>query len=354
MTGTPTVHLAANNAEIGGGEVMLLHVADALRDLGIEARVLAQHAPGGVLEQAASAGHSVTDLGGSGRLAAMRSLARWRRAHPDAALWCHGLAPSLATAGSPGRLVHLHQIPQGRQRSAVALARIGATAVLAPSHVAAARIPGSRTLWNWTRDLPERERHAPPEDGSELRIGYLGRLTAAKGVAVLARAVDLLRERGERPVRLVLGGEERFAGAQDRAELDRALAPIAPVTEHAGWVTPGEFLPGLDLAVFPSVQEESFGLVAAEAMAVGVPFVVTDAGALSEVAGGAAAGIARRGDAGSLAGVISAALARPPGDVAARVHAGRIRWEREFSPEAGRRRVAALLASLAPATGTRR
>jgi glycosyltransferase involved in cell wall biosynthesis len=41
----------------------------------------------------------------------------------------------------------------------------------------------------------------------------------------------------------------------------------------------------VDLAVFPSVAPEAFGLVAAEAMSIGCPYVISDAGALPEVAG---------------------------------------------------------------------
>ncbi|ONN64044.1 glycosyltransferase [Herbaspirillum sp. VT-16-41] len=42
-----------------------------------------------------------------------------------------------------------------------------------------------------------------------------------------------------------------------------------------GWVRREEFFDQVDLAVFPSVWEEPFGLVAAEAMARGVPFVIS-------------------------------------------------------------------------------
>ena len=49
-------------------------------------------------------------------------------------------------------------------------------------------------------------------------------------------------------------------------------------------MTPAAFFAEVDLAVFPSRVAESFGLVAAEAMAAGTPYVVSDAGALPEVA----------------------------------------------------------------------
>ncbi len=78
-------------------------------------------------------------------------------------------------------------------------------------------------------------------------------------------------------------------------------------------------------------------------MAAGVPFVISDAGALPEVAGPDHPWIARAGDAADLARVIADALAASPDQVAVVTERARRRWEEEYSPEAGRRRVAQLL-----------
>lgn len=345
MTGT--IHLAANNGDVGGGEVMLLHTATALSELGWRVHVLGPAGDDGVLARAAAAGHDVTELG-SGRVSYMVALGRWRLSHRRAPLWCHGLVPSLATTGPGPRIVHLHQVPTARRRAVVEVARRGADVVLAPSRAAAAGIPGARVLPNWTADLPLA---APGErlDGTDrgpIRVGYLGRLTTAKGVAVLARAVEGLPTASSRPLRLVLAGEERFASADDAAEIEDALLPISGRTDRIGWVDPAEFFASVDLAVFPSVAPESFGLVVAEAMAAGVPFVVSDAGALPEVAGPDHPWVARHGDVGSLRASIERAL----DDLTAHGHVRRAgdrrRWEEEFSPAAGRHRVAELMADL--------
>ena len=99
----------------------------------------------------------------------------------------------------------------------------------------------------------------------------------------------------------------------------------------------------LGLVVVPSVASESFGLVAAEAMAARVPVVVSDAGALPEVVGSEHPWVAAAGDAADLARVLAAAYDSDPAPV---VQAARERWESLYSPAAGRGRVAGLLRDL--------
>ena len=62
-------------------------------------------------------------------------------------------------------------------------------------------------------------------------------------------------------------------------------------------VYPETLAPGraLDVAVFPSLCEETYGLVVEEALARGVPVVVSDLGALSERIGGGGL-VTRAGD----------------------------------------------------------
>ena len=81
-------------------------------------------------------------------------------------------------------------------------------------------------------------------------------------------------------------------------------------------------------------------------MAAGVPFVVSDAGALPEVAGSEHPWVARAGDAGDLAAVVARALEATPEEVRVVTQRARRRWEDEYSPLAGRQRVERLLADL--------
>lgn len=102
-------------------------------------------------------------------------------------------------------------------------------------------------------------------------IGYVGRLTREKNVRLLARLDQALRKRGHKDFRFVIVGEgaERpwlkqqmrgaeFTGVLTRRPLARAFA-------------------NMDLFVFPS-ETDTFGLAVLEALASGVPVVVTATG----------------------------------------------------------------------------
>ena len=69
--------------------------------------------------------------------------------------------------------------------------------------------------------------------------------------------------------------------------VEDALARVATFSTRLGWTTPDRLFGDIDMLVVPSVAPGSFGLVVAEAMSARVPVIVSDAGALSEVLGGA-------------------------------------------------------------------
>lgn len=299
----PRIVIAANNGDIGGGEVMLIAIAEALRDCGIRVSVLGPSSPGELVALAGARGLEVEALPADSRRAYALALAGWRMRHRDALLWCNGLLPSFATAGAGPRIVHLHQAPSSRQAAALAVGRIGARRVLVPSRFVGDRVAGATVLPNWTRELePVAPRGA--DDRSPLRIGFLGRITLDKGITDLAGAVARLRADTGTDVRLVLGGEARFGSPEDAAQIESSLAPLSGIIRRTGWTDPQEFFGDVDLAIFPSRTPESFGLVVAEAMACQIPFVITDAGALAEVAGPGHPWVARAGDPGSLADAI--------------------------------------------------
>lgn len=356
----PQIAIAANNGDIGGGEVMLLQIADALRELGREPLVLGPSEPSGLVDAARERGFPTTSLPAAGRRGYMRALRRWRRANRALPLWCNGLVPSAATSGQGPRIVHLHILPRRAHAALAVAARIGARAVIVPSRFMAQHVPGARVLENWTGPIEQLAPKPAPSTGRDqrseiarsqrshdrvLRVGFLGRLTREKGVHVLAEAMQIVRRQlGD--VRLLLAGENRFGSAEDDAAITAALAPLTAAVEQPGWMEPAEFFSSVDLAVFPSTVPESFGLVAAEAMAYGTPFVISDAGALPEVAGPDHPWVASAGNAEDLAQTIIAALTAPEQDRRAQIAASRSRWHDEFSPQAGVRRVAALLAFL--------
>ncbi|MDR7252124.1 glycosyltransferase involved in cell wall biosynthesis [Nocardioides sp. BE266] len=337
------IHLVANNPDLGGGERMLLRHAEALTELGHHVQVVT--AGGELAEVAAAAGIDVLPIRATDRPRYIRALRNWDRRERDGLLWCHGLVPALATAGHRRRIVHLHQQPQSRgQAAALVVARRPALRVLVPSQAMTHDVMGARVHLNWTEDLPLLPR---PPRRPRLRVGFLGRLTTDKGLDVLARAVGTLVGAGH-DVELVVGGDDRHVPADRRDAVLRALDETPAEVSLLGQVERAEVLARVDVAVFPSISAEPFGLVAAEAMASGVPFVVSDAGALPEVAGPDHPWIARTGDADDLARVIALALSASDDDVRAVTERARARWEADYSPHAGRLRVRRLLEELAP------
>ncbi|MCT1385967.1 glycosyltransferase family 4 protein [Brachybacterium sp. p3-SID1565] len=348
--GRVSLAIATNNGDMGGGEVMLLNIATALRGMGIDVTVLAPTTPGELLDEARTSGFDVVPLKASSRPGYMCALASWRLRNRAVPLWCNGLVPTVATTGMGPRIAHLHILPTGINALAARIGRLGATTVLVPSRFMASRVRGTRVLENWTEDITFRARVPRPE--GPLRVGFLGRLTKDKGVHVLAHAMAEVIARSEREVRLVLAGENRFGDSADDREIHAALEPLVGSVDRLGWVRREEFFDQVDLAVFPSVWEEPFGLVAAEAMAQGVPFVISDAGALPEVVGPAHPWVAGRGDEGALAEMILALIGEL--DEGGVQRGARRRWEERFSPAAGAGRVAELLLDLGQAAGTRR
>lgn len=115
----------------------------------------------------------------------------------------------------------------------------------------------------------------PPSSGAPIRakkspsvqIGCIARLSYDKGVDLLIEAM-----RGVEGARLTIVGDGREEGAlRDHLNIlgERATL-LATVTDIAA------FIRSLDLLVLPSRLHDPFGLVAAEAMMLGVPVVVTD------------------------------------------------------------------------------
>ena len=335
------IHLAANNPDLGGGEQMLVRTARALRELGREVVVVAPDTTTEVLDAASDAGATPVSIRARDRSDYLRRLRAWHGSARPELLWCHGLVPALATSGRPNRVVHLHQRPRSRaQRVALEVARVGCERVLTPSASLAGQVRGARPLPNWTDEVGSLTRTS----GRTGRLGFLGRLSTDKGLDTLADAMrsDVL----DADLRLVVAGDDRWVPTDQRVAVGAALGRLGDRVQPVGRVSPRDLFDQVDLVVFPSSVAESFGLVVAEAMAVGVPFVVSDAGALPEVAGPDHPWVAPAGDADALARTIAAALDAAPEEVEAVTDRARRRWQDEYSPRAGRARVARLLEEL--------
>ncbi|WP_171027104.1 glycosyltransferase family 4 protein [Pseudarthrobacter sp. NamB4] len=329
--------IATNNGDIGGGEMMLLALASQARELGVPVLVVGPAAPSTLVDAARTAGHPTVALPVSRRAAYMVALRRWRLQNPDGLLWCNGLVPSVATSLMGHRVVHLHQLPRGPQSVLAGLAKRRALATLVPSRSMAASLPGSQVLENWVDGIRPFPGHRHDD---AVRLGFLGRPSLDKGVGVLAAALQQLDGQTPGRYRLVLAGEPRFTSETEQRKLEQALIPVKHLIERPGWMTPAEFFSSVDVMVCPSLVPESFGLVVAEAMSARVPFVISDAGALPEVAGPEHPWVAPAGDPGKLADAITRAADHGGCTFAEKAYE---RWLSRYSPAAGGARLEALL-----------
>lgn len=126
------------------------------------------------------------------------------------------------------------------------------------------------------RAVPAPDRAPAKHPGEVLRIGTFGSLVAEKGVRELVLAVAGL------PCELHLAG--RFVEAAFGEEIRAMAARQGTKLVERGRYAPQDRHPARDLhlAVFPSKCQETYGLVVDEALAHGVPVVVSDQGALIE------------------------------------------------------------------------
>lgn len=339
--------IATNNGDIGGGEVMLLNLARVIRALGHKVTVLGPASPDELLESARDEGFTTLTLPATDRKSYMIQLRAWRARNRKSLLWCNGLVPSLATAGDTNRIVHLHQLPTGSQKYAYWLAKKGARAILVPSHFVASKIKNSTVFENWVTEVPQPIAKTPPS--SPIRVGFLGRPSLIKGTHTLAVALSSLNSEAANSYQLVVGGTAKFVDNASQNQVMESLLDLGDQVELLGWVTPEQLFAQTDLLVVPSEVDESFGLVAAEAMSARHPLVISNAGALPEVVGESYPWISRQKDSEHLAATVaSLAVQLLANDqrLDEVLSENYWRWHELYSPDAGKERVRRLLKDL--------
>lgn len=179
-------------------------------------------------------------------------------------------------------------------------------------------------------EMPERE------DSADYAL-YAGRLDREKGVQTLVQAFELAHERSPdaSPPLYVCGDGPLRDAVQRSLELGRIRGKLL------GWVPRAELhalMARARFLVWPSEGSESFGLVAAEALACGIPVLASDAGGAPYVVPTEAGGLYfRSGDAEDLARRV-AQMSRMPSDTIQemRVRARRV-FEERYSPRANLR-----------------
>jgi glycosyltransferase involved in cell wall biosynthesis len=110
------------------------------------------------------------------------------------------------------------------------------------------------------------------------------RLTARKGHFVLIEAAKRLIAQGLDDVRFIFVGDARSDDFKHNLERQIERAGLSGLVRAAGFCAdmPAAYLASA-VAVAPATEPEAFGRVAVEAQAVGVPVIVSDIGAASEV-----------------------------------------------------------------------
>lgn len=174
----------------------------------------------------------------------------------------------------------------------------------------------------------------PARAAGRLRVLFLSRLHPVKGLPLLFEGIARMAAVDQARIDLVVAGDgEEAYKHQLRAAVEHlGLARHVTFVGHASGERKRELFASADVFVLPS-SHENFGIAAAEALAAGLPVVVSEAvGLASDVrAAGAGLVIPQRPDA--VADAISALLHEPGalaamGERAAALAARRYSWER--------------------------
>ena len=168
------------------------------------------------------------------------------------------------------------------------------------------------------------KRNRSPEDRDHV-LGFVGRLSIEKNVTLLAQVQEELEKMGHRSFRFLIvghGGDEAWLREHlPRAEFTGVLRGEALSTAYAN----------MDLLVFPS-HTDTFGNVVLEALASGVPAIVTpDGGPKTIVRDGVTGCIAEDADfAEAVAGILGDPEKHAQMRLDARAHALTMSWDSVF------------------------
>jgi glycosyltransferase involved in cell wall biosynthesis len=143
--------------------------------------------------------------------------------------------------------------------------------VFDPGKITAERVNALRRAWQVTPD--------------ERVVLLAARLTARKGQKTLIEAARQLVEGGLRDTKFIMAGDAQgrsgYVKEIDAAIKRAGLDGIVSRTGHCADMPAALFAAAV--AVVPSTEPEPFGRVAAEALAMGTPVVVSDQGGLGEI-----------------------------------------------------------------------
>jgi len=363
--------IAAPSAErVGGAQSILFSFLSALGDRGVEPHVVFL-SRGGLADDVAALGIPTETVpaarlgrGGSFVRVVPRLRSLIARERPDLVLgWGPKpqiyLSPACLLAGAGDRCVWRATELPGAAVHRLALTLSAKAIVCASRFVAAAHErAGKRRVVVAQPGLLEppglgeaegarvRSEFAIPEGAAVL--GTVGRLVPVKQHDRFLQLVAALRGAG-RPVHgLIVGGDVRgFAPGHEQELRDLAaelgIADAVTFTGHVLEV--GSYLAAMDVFV-SVVSDEGFGAAVVEALAAAVPVVALDAGGPAEIlADGESGMLVPDGDADALREAVAEAL-DDPALLERLSRAGRLRYERAFTAEAGAERLIDVLEDL--------
>ncbi|MDX1999934.1 MAG: glycosyltransferase, partial [Thermoanaerobaculia bacterium] len=244
--------------------------------------------------------------------------ARINLTRPDNSL-CPGPQPDRCAACRPltaaplNRLLHLLRRRAFGRALALADGFVAGSQFIVESYRAAGLLAADRPVWvspYGVAALPLRPLAPRPPVTKPVRFGFVGALMPHKGPHVL---IEAMRRLTPGAATLTLWGDPE--AAPEYAALLRQAAAGLPIRFAGAFAEAdrGQVFAAMDLLVIPSIGLESFGLVAREAFAAGVPVIAADRGALSEIfAGATAAGrLVAPDDVAALAGALADFAAEP-------------------------------------------
>ena len=159
-------------------------------------------------------------------------------------------------------------------------------------------IPG-HVIYNALSDAQLAQTPPPFKPQKPLRLGFLGRLDRAKGLDVLLRAAEILRQKSL-PVQWVLAGR----GQPDEIKQWQAEYPALDI-QWRGHIRPETLWPDIDALVFPSNSFEALGNVILEAGAAGRASIASrHGGAVELIDEGLSGALFQPGNPDDLAAVI--------------------------------------------------
>lgn len=106
---------------------------------------------------------------------------------------------------------------------------------------------------------------------NKLNVLFLGRLVKRKGILELIKAYNALDDETAKKTRLIIGGKGPLKNKAKNLVNENRDVTFAG---YVGEKDKANFLASADIAVFPSISGESFGIVLVEAMAAGAGVVL--------------------------------------------------------------------------------